>query len=256
MAKKYYAVRRGRQTGIFTDWPTTQRMVSGFSNPVFKGFQDRQAAVRFLHPNRTVSHSHSIVVYTDGGSRNHGNHRHQHVLSTDRSAWAYLVKIGSRRSSGTGAEWGATNNRMETMALVKALEFLLRHHLNRQAILEVADSRYVLNVLTKGWLASWRRRDWRLSNGQPVKNASLWKVMARLVKAFPTLRFKWTKGHANNAGNNFVDHLLNRTMDQMNRKSLVKPKRARSESKNKGPNGPDSVEEIKKSLKRLGYLKD
>jgi Ribonuclease HI len=63
-------------------------------------------------------------------------------------------------------------------------------------------------------LAGWKRRGWKRSAG-PLANAELWADVDRLLGAFPHLSFNWTKGHATNQGNVFVDHLLNQTMDAM-----------------------------------------
>ena len=264
MSKKYYAVKRGPETGLFTDWPTVQKLLNGYSHPVFRGFQSKAAAVRYLHgvssrPNRNDP---SLVrVYTDGGSRNTGNRRHQHVKSYDKSAWAYLIIIHGRRYPGTGFEWGATNNRMEIMALVQALTWLVNHHVTRQPVLEVADSRYVLNSITKGWLAGWRRHGWRLSSGGPLKNRRLWQAMDRLLVQFAHLRFRWTKGHADNRGNVFVDHLLNRTMDRESGKSRSQKAQSRPSVNQPHPqtklaHDSNSIEDIKRNLKKMGFLRD
>jgi Ribonuclease HI len=114
----------------------------------------------------------------------------------------------------SAGEWGASNNRMEIMAFLRALQALQQRGVNDQSIQFVLDSRYVLNAITQGWLAGWKRRGWKRSAG-PLANAELWADVDRLLGAFPHLSFNWTKGHATNQGNVFVDHLLNQTMDAM-----------------------------------------
>jgi ribonuclease HI len=67
----------------------------------------------------------------------------------------------------------------------------------------------------KGWLTNWQRRGWLTAGGKPVANQKLWEEIVTLLPQFPNLNFDWTKGHATNAGNNKVDELLNKTMDQL-----------------------------------------
>ncbi|XIF19507.1 MAG: hypothetical protein AJITA_00160 [Acetilactobacillus jinshanensis] len=243
MSKKYYAVKKGPKPGLYTDWPTVQKMLTGYSKPKFRGFNHKRAAVEYLHGTTPPLAIDTVTVYTDGGSRNHGNRRHQHVKANDKSAWAFLIVINGKEYSGTGFEWGATNNRMEMMALVQALKWLLSRHLNHASITEVADSRYLLNAVTKGWIYGWHQHGWRLSSGGPLKNAGLWKVMYGLLRQFYHLKFKWTKGHANNRGNNFVDHYLNQTMDHHSTKPHI-------------IHGSNSIEDIKRDLRRKGFLQN
>lgn len=222
MATKYYAVKHGRVPGIYQSWPECQQQVNGFPNARFKSFTSIEAAQQWLNNsegsastvlNMPIS---AIHLYTDGGSRNHGNKLGQHVKANDKAAWAYLIiTTNNHRYEGTAGEWGATNNRMEVLALINALKRLLSLHLQDQIIIATLDSHYVLDPLTKGWLTSWQRRGWKTASGKPVANRELWQQLLQLVLQFKHLQFDWTKGHANNVGNNRVDELLNQTMDQM-----------------------------------------
>lgn len=234
MAQKFYAVKKGRRLGIYTSWPDCQRQVSGFAGAVYKSFPSRAAATAWLRgAGRPVARPQqlslsldstgpaaatpTIRLYTDGGSRNHGNKRGQHVKRDDKAAWAYLIEDRQQRITGTGSEFGATNNKMEVTALIRALEYLLDHRLNEEPITATLDSHYVLDPITKGWLYGWRRRGWVTAGGKPVANQELWARVLTLLPRFPHLRFAWTKGHAVNQGNNTVDELLNKTMDRMER---------------------------------------
>ena len=104
---------------------------------------------------------------------------------------------------------------MELTAVLRGLQKLTSLHYNSQKILLVADSQYVLNPLTQGWLATWRQRGWKKADGRPVANRDLWQQLEQQLQLFSKLQFSWTKGHSSNKNNNFVDHLLNQTMDQM-----------------------------------------
>ena len=229
MARKFYAVARGRKPGIYLTWSECQAMVSGFPKASYKSFSSRAAAEAWLNgaspegptpskkkPAVPAKRPGEVFVYTDGGSRNHGNVKGQHVKADDKAAWAYLIILpDGQHVSDTGGEYGSTNNRMEIMALVAALTRLLELGQKDAPITLVLDSRYVLNAIEKGWLQSWQRRGWRKSDGTPVLNQPLWEIVSQILPQFTHLQWSWTKGHANNGGNVFVDQLLNKTMDQM-----------------------------------------
>ena len=228
MSKKYYAVKKGRHPGIYATWPECQKQISGFSGASYKGFPSRSAAEEWLRggtdqkqaalPNKQSENDDVIHVYTDGGSRNHGNKAGQHVKDTDKAAWALLITKNGQQFTTTGGEWGATNNRMELMALRNALYILIKNGKQKEHILATLDSHYVLDPIMKGWLPSWQRRGWKTSAGGPVANKELWVQVSQLLPQFSHLHFQWTKGHADNEGNVTVDHLLNETMDQMEEK--------------------------------------
>lgn len=216
---KFYAVKKGRKTGIFTTWAECQKQVSGFPKAEFKSFISKQEADDWLKEikssNENRRKSYSVIVYTDGGSRNHGNKKGEHVKKNDKAAWAYLIKYQGSIISDTDGEYGSTNNRMEIMALKKALLDLKQRELQNEKILVVLDSKYVLDAITKRWLQSWEKNGWKTSAGTGVKNKELWMEISRLLPEFSNLDYQWTKGHANDEGNNLVDELLNKTMDQM-----------------------------------------
>jgi ribonuclease HI len=232
VAQKYYAVRKGRQPGIYRTWAETQAQVNGYSQAQYKSFPTAAEAEAFMsgqtsakstrQSSRSKSSAHqapapvdaAITVYTDGGSRNTGNVAGQHVHHDDKAAWAYRIELPDQLVTDSAGEWGATNNRMEIMAFLRALEQLEQLGQTNTTILFVLDSQYVLNAVTKGWLSGWKRRGWKRSNG-PLVNAELWQAVDRLLPKFTDLHYRWTKGHATNQGNVFVDHLLNQTMDQM-----------------------------------------
>jgi ribonuclease HI len=97
-----------------------------------------------------------------------------------------------------GAEAHTTNNRMELLAVIEALERLQDF---QQATL-LTDSRYVIDGITK-WLSSWRRRGWLTVSGTPVKNRELWQHLARLHHA--GIHWQHVRGHRGNPHNERVD---------------------------------------------------
>ena len=186
---KFYAVKKGRKTGIFTTWAECQKQVSGFPKAEFKSFISKQEADNWLKEikssNENRRKSYSVIVYTDGGSRNHGNKKGEHVKKNDKAAWAYLIKYQGSIISNTDGEYGSTNNRMEIMALKKALLDLKQRELQNEKILVVLDSKYVLDAITKRWLQSWEKNGWKTSAGTGVKNKELWMEISRLLPEFP-----------------------------------------------------------------------
>ncbi|KRK92200.1 ribonuclease H family protein [Companilactobacillus futsaii] len=228
--QKYYAVRKGKKPGIYLTWPECKKQVDGFANARYKSFTNRAEAEKFLtgtdsynnkksSPKKVTKASNindfDVVVYTDGGSRNHGNVKGGHVRTDDKAAWAYHISNNGQTYEGTAGELGATNNRMEIMALIQSIIRLNDLKINQQNAIFVLDSQYVLNAITKNWLNGWKRRGFKKANGSALANVELWKQLDRLLPTVPKKTFEWTKGHATNVGNNRVDELLNETMDKM-----------------------------------------
>ncbi|WP_311408288.1 ribonuclease H family protein [Liquorilactobacillus uvarum] len=233
IAYRFYAVARGRNKGIYTEWSECLKQINGFRQARYKGFQDKRAAKEWIKTvsttekpavtdyNQEKRNSMSdaleaeIRLWTDGGSRNHGNKLGQHVKKDDKAAWAFLIEMDGKRISRSGGELGATNNKMEVMALLRALTYLNEHRCQGKSILATLDSRYVLDAIQKKWVFGWKKRGWKTSAGTEVANKELWMKMVAILPQFSRLTFQWTKGHQKNEGNIFVDQLLNQTMDEM-----------------------------------------
>lgn len=273
MGQKFYAVRRGRKPGIYRTWPEAQRQVQGFPGARYKSFATRGEAQAFLtgEPPKTTAKVASsslatqsgaqttatstseITVYTDGGSRNTGNVAGGHVRQGDKAAWAYRIELPEQVVTDSAGEWGASNNRMEIMAFLQALQRLVALDQTARQIQFVLDSQYVLNAVTKGWLSGWKRRGWKRSAG-PLANAELWQQVDPLLGQFQHLSFHWTKGHATNQGNVFVDHLLNTTMDQMGStatNSRVKPTGTPAKQPTAQPANQQTVDQSVVAIRRI-----
>ena len=100
-----------------------------------------------------------------------------------------------------GGEALTTNNRMELMAAISALEALTRD----TALIIVTDSAYVKNGVTE-WIHSWKRKNWRTAGGSPVKNVDLWQRLDA-AQARHKVEWRWIKGHAGHAENEEADRL-------------------------------------------------
>ena len=115
--------------------------------------------------------------------------------------WAAVLRYGARKKEISGGETHTTNNRMELMAAIRALEAL-----NRPCTVELhTDSQYVQKGIHE-WIHSWKRRGWKTSDGKPVKNDDLWKRLdaARLRHQ---VQWRWVKGHAGHELNERADRL-------------------------------------------------
>lgn len=276
MANKFYAVKKGKKPGIYLTWDEAKTQVNGFSGAQYKSFKTKSEAEEFMKPKaakkmvKSSGNSSHIQLFSDGGSRNHGNKKGQHVKDDDKAAWAYLIIKDGKKKSDSAGEWGATNNKMEVLGLVNALCYVLSQGWENEPIDAILDSKYVLNSITQHWLAGWKRRGWKKSDGTVIKNKAEFMQLAELLPKFSQLSFSWTKGHAINEGNNFVDELLNKTMDKMTKssnsvkKTPVKPKAVNKTSAMKEKTTPKqdskyvdtkaSVSAIRKNLEQLGLF--
>lgn len=140
-----------------------------------------------------------IEIYTDGACR--GN--------PGPGGWGALLRSNGHEKRLSGAEPLSTNNRMELMAAIKALEALRRPcnvHL-------VTDSTYVRDGITR-WLPGWKRKGWKTASGQPVKNQDLWMSLDAVCRRH-TVTWEWVKGHSGHPENQLADDLANEAIDRM-----------------------------------------
>lgn len=139
-----------------------------------------------------------IVIYTDGACR--GN--------PGPGGWGALLRYNGHEKRLKGGEAPTTNNRMELMAAITALESLREPC----AITLHTDSTYVMQGLTE-WLPQWRARGWRTASKKPVKNQDLWQRLDRAA-ARHRIDWRWVKGHSGDEGNEMADQLANQGMEE------------------------------------------
>jgi ribonuclease HI len=135
-----------------------------------------------------------VVIYTDGAC----------LGNPGPGGWGVVlchVATGCRKELAGGFGL-TTNNRMEIMAVLKALEALKEPCEVRL----YTDSRYVCDAMEKGWLNSWRSKNWVKADKKPVKNVDLWQKLLPLL-ACHKINFYWLKGHAGHAENERCDAL-------------------------------------------------
>ena len=141
----------------------------------------------------------TITIYTDGACR--GN--------PGPGGWGALIQIDGEQRELSGGEARTTNNRMELLAAITALEAIDG---NSDVVLHT-DSKYVRDGITS-WMARWLRNGWRTAAGKPVKNQDLWE---RLNAAATRHRidWRWVEGHSGVPGNERADALANDAIDAL-----------------------------------------
>lgn len=144
-----------------------------------------------------------IIIYTDGGCR--GN--------PGIGGWGVYLCFKDKERKFNGHAKDTTNNRMELLAAIKALECLKIAENRNIDIVLFSDSKYVLQGLTK-WMVNWQKNNWQTANKKPVKNVDLWQKLAKLNKKY-TVDWRWVKGHSGNKGNDIADLLANQAMDSI-----------------------------------------
>jgi len=135
----------------------------------------------------------SIEIYTDGACK--GN--------PGPGGWGVLLRYNGTEKTIYGGEKLTTNNRMELMAAIKALEAL-----TRSCEVELfTDSQYLRQGMTS-WLHQWKKNGWRNSKKEPVKNADLWQQLDSLASSHQ-INWHWVKAHAGHPENERADALAN-----------------------------------------------
>lgn len=138
----------------------------------------------------------NVTIYTDGACK--GN--------PGPGGWGVLLRAAGQEKELWGGEAVTTNNRMEMMAVIQALQ-ALRRPCNVTLYL---DSEYVRKGITE-WLAGWKARGWKTATKAPVKNVDLWQQLDGLVAGSGHhIEWRWVKGHAGDPGNERADALANR----------------------------------------------
>jgi len=133
----------------------------------------------------------TLRIWTDGAC--HGN--------PGPGGWAALIRGGIADQELTGGDVDTTNNRMELMAAISALEALP----DQSSAVLFTDSQYVVNGITK-WIHDWKPRGWRTAGKKPVKNVDLWQRL-EAAAASHVIEWRWVKGHAGHPENERVDAL-------------------------------------------------
>jgi len=138
-----------------------------------------------------------VRIYTDGACK--GN--------PGVGGWGVLLELDGQEKELFGGEAHTTNNRMELLAVIRALEALKR----RCSVQLHTDSKYVQPGITD-WIHGWKKNRWRTGAKKPVKNDDLWKELDELAQLHD-IEWLWVKGHAGHDGNERADELANRGVE-------------------------------------------
>ncbi|AJP58156.1 ribonuclease HI [Pandoraea vervacti] len=142
-----------------------------------------------------------VEIYTDGACK--GN--------PGPGGWGALLVAGKHRKEMFGGEANTTNNRMELLAVIRALEAL-----NKPChVVLHTDSQYVQKGISE-WIHGWKARGWKTAAKEPVKNADLWQTLDAVSQKHD-IDWRWVKGHAGHDGNEAADQLANRGVESLRR---------------------------------------
>lgn len=139
-----------------------------------------------------------VEIFTDGACK--GN--------PGPGGWGVLLRYNGTERELYGYQAETTNNQMELMAAIQALETLTRPC----EVVLTTDSQYVRQGIT-GWLAGWKRKGWKTAAGKPVKNQDLWQRLDAAA-ARHQIDWRWVKGHSGHDENERVDQLANKAIDE------------------------------------------
>ena len=134
----------------------------------------------------------TVQIFTDGAcSGNPGP-----------GGWCAILRYNENEKILSGGEAHTTNNRMELSAVMNALK-ALKEPCNVEL---TSDSKYVIDSITKGWVYSWQKKNWKKSDGKMALNIDLWENLLPLLK-FHNVNFHWIKGHAGHPENEKCDEV-------------------------------------------------
>lgn len=145
----------------------------------------------------------SVTIYTDGAcSGNPGT-----------GGYGAVLLYGSARKEISEGFERTTNNRMEVLAVIKALEALKEPC----QVTLYSDSKYVVDAITKGWVKKWKANNWKRNQKEFASNVDLWERLLLLLNEH-NVEFVWVKGHADNKENERCDYLARKAITDGNLK--------------------------------------
>ena len=143
-----------------------------------------------------------VDIYTDGACRGNPGH----------GGWGAILVYQGHEKELSGGEELTTNNRMELVAAISALEMLKEPC----EVTLYSDSKYMIDSITKGWVYSWRSKGWKKADKSPALNPDLWEKLIGLLEKH-TVDFVWVRGHNGHAYNERCDTLATTFADSFNK---------------------------------------
>jgi ribonuclease HI len=217
----YYAVKCGKNPGVYPTWEECEKQVSGYRGAVFKKFSTENEAKRFVDPSfspkpaEIIEFNDDVIrVWTDGACKSNGKKGAKagigaYILCKGREAEKIAKPLKGERQ---------TNQRAEMMAAFVGLKTVwnrLKEEKDRKDPIKIVlttDSDHVIKGMTS-WMFGWKKVDWN----RALINKDLWikleKLTEEMKKGDVTVDWKWVKGHSGNEGNETADRLANEGCD-------------------------------------------
>ena len=142
------------------------------------------------------------TIYTDGAC----------LGNPGPGGWAAIIfnNNSGEEKKIFGSDLKTTNNRMELLAVIKALEELP----SSSSLIIFTDSKYVINGMSS-WISNWKKKNWLSASKKPVKNKDLWMKLDELCKKF-VIKWNWIKGHSGDKNNEAVDEIARKEAIKLN----------------------------------------
>lgn len=226
--KKFYAVVKGRQPGIYQEWSGengAEAQVSGFPGAVYKGFSTFAEAEQWFQHHHEA---HSEDSTTRSGETSHepdeqkerdNSQLPQVTIYTDGSCinnpgpggYGVILLHGSHRKELSGGFRMTTNNRMEILAAIEGLKALK----TRCNVTIYSDSKYLVNSIMLGHAERWKANNWKRTNTEMAVNPDLWEQLLQLCTQHQ-VKFVWVQGHAGSLENERCNQLAISAAQQSN----------------------------------------
>ena len=136
----------------------------------------------------------TVMIYTDGAC----------LGNPGPGGYGVIIETGETRVEKCGGFRLTTNNRMEIMAAISGLEFLIQ----RSSVTLLSDSQYLVRAMTEGWAKKWKARGWVRNSKERALNPDLWERLLKLCEQHE-VEFRWVRGHNNHTENERCDQLAN-----------------------------------------------
>ena len=140
-----------------------------------------------------------VEIFTDGACR--GN--------PGKGGWGAVIRSKNVEEYIYGGENHTTNNKMELLAAIKALEYIE----NPSEVILTTDSEYLRKGITE-WIDNWKKRQWKTSSKKPVKNKDLWQILDSLSTKH-NISWEWVRGHSGHRENEIADTLANKGIEEL-----------------------------------------
>lgn len=155
---------------------------------------------------KEIASDFDIALFSDGACR--GN--------PGPGSWGCIGQdiTGKIIFKASGVETRSTNNRMEMMGAIDAMDTIIRENdaHSKLNIFLYSDSKYVVEGM-KSWIHGWKKRDWKKADKKPPENVDLWKRLDTVKDNFSNVSYHWVKGHAGHPQNELCDQLANEALD-------------------------------------------